>query len=662
MLVSKLVPMSLAVLARRALAEHARRRAVFDLPEHAWYQGDAALDTSAKFHGRTASTPLGPAAGPHSQLAQNIVLSWLAGSRIIELKTVQVKDDLIIPRPCIDAANVGFNVEWSQELEVDQSLVEYTKAWMLLVILGESGVTSKLARCRPHTLFDISLGYDLEGIKSPKVTRFMRGMLDASDVIAELKEGLTGDLARFRNVAFPSRIASSVTLSTVHGCPAHEVAGAAEHLLSALGVHVVIKLSPTLLGYGEVCHILHDRLGFAEIRPVEAELDRDFGWDEALALFRRLREVARPKGLGLGAKLSSALVVENHKRFFAGADRMYMSGQPLYPISMSLALRFREAMGADFPVSFSSGIDQHNFADAVLCGLTPITTCTDLLRPGGYARMSSYLGELEARMQRVQALDLDGYILAGDGAREAGIDDPREASLFNMRRVVARALEDPRYTKAMNASVPRKIGSQLMLFDCISCDYCVPVCPNDANFVYHVRATHGFTEEAYVADDGTVGRRAGPPFSIERAEQIGNYADSCNDCGNCDVFCPEDGGPHVHKPRFFGSRESFERHAKHGGFYVEASVDVVRAWARISGCDYQLQMERASGRSRFSDGQLELLLDGATTLIDAVRPVQGVEPRPGHVLSTAPARSMLAIILGVLDPARVNPVNASLLS
>ena len=33
-------------------------------------------------------TPFGPAAGPNTQLAQNIVASYVAGSRFFELKTV----------------------------------------------------------------------------------------------------------------------------------------------------------------------------------------------------------------------------------------------------------------------------------------------------------------------------------------------------------------------------------------------------------------------------------------------------------------------------------------------------------------------------------------------------------------------------------------------
>ena len=112
-----------------------REGKIFDLPANKFFRGIPGLDLSVDFHGHRAATPLGPAAGPHGQLAQNIALSWLGGSRIIELKTVQILDELKIPRPCIDAANVGYNVEWSQELRLEQSLREYVKAAMLLEIL-----------------------------------------------------------------------------------------------------------------------------------------------------------------------------------------------------------------------------------------------------------------------------------------------------------------------------------------------------------------------------------------------------------------------------------------------------------------------------------------------------------------------------------------------
>ncbi len=121
---AELTPIPLAILATRLFSELAGRKAAFDLPERFFYAGSGARDLSLNLHGARAATPFGPAAGPHTQLAQNIVLAWLAGGRFMELKTVQILEDLHIPRPCIDMQTVGFNVEWSQELKLAQSLEE----------------------------------------------------------------------------------------------------------------------------------------------------------------------------------------------------------------------------------------------------------------------------------------------------------------------------------------------------------------------------------------------------------------------------------------------------------------------------------------------------------------------------------------------------------
>src|SRR5215470_18064949 len=128
-------PIPFPHLLHRVLEEPARQGTLFDLPlRKAWRPGSN-VDLSVDVHGHRAETPVGPAAGPHAQLAQNIVLSWLGGSRVIELKTVQILDELKIPRPCIDAATVGFNVEWSQELRLGESLREYVAGWMLIRML-----------------------------------------------------------------------------------------------------------------------------------------------------------------------------------------------------------------------------------------------------------------------------------------------------------------------------------------------------------------------------------------------------------------------------------------------------------------------------------------------------------------------------------------------
>src|SRR5664280_3320066 len=71
-------------------------------------------------YGVELETPFGVAAGPHTQMAQNIVTAWLVGARLIELKTIQTLDELDVNKPCIDVADEGYNVEWSQELKVHE--------------------------------------------------------------------------------------------------------------------------------------------------------------------------------------------------------------------------------------------------------------------------------------------------------------------------------------------------------------------------------------------------------------------------------------------------------------------------------------------------------------------------------------------------------------
>ena len=162
---------------------------------------------------------------------------------------------------------------------------------------------------------------------------------------------------------------------------------------------------------------------------------------------------------------------------------MYMSGAPLHVLAMNLVQKFRERLPLPIPISFSGGLDAHNVADAVAMNFVPVTTCTDLLRPGGYARLVRYLENLGAEMRRVGASDIAGFVQRYRG--QAG--DVHTAGLLNTPILVAEATDNPRYRWERNKGAPRKIGSKLWLYDCINCDKCVPVCPNDANFAYETR-------------------------------------------------------------------------------------------------------------------------------------------------------------------------------
>src|SRR5262249_46851151 len=118
-------------------------------------------------------------------------------------------------------------------------------------------------------------------------------------------------------------------------------------------------------------------------------------------------------------KFSNTLEVKN-KLGVMPDPVMYLSGQPLYVLAMHLVAAWREVFPA-MPVSFSAGIDQHNFPEAVACGPLPVTTCPDLLRPGGYARLPKYLQNLEAEMERRGAHTVEDFIIrySDEGQRAA---------------------------------------------------------------------------------------------------------------------------------------------------------------------------------------------------------------------------------------------------
>jgi putative selenate reductase len=608
---AELVPIPLPLLLRRAFLEYSREGKIFDLPANRFFRGIPGLDLSVEFHGHRAATPLGPAAGPHGQLAQNIALSWLGGARIIELKTVQILDELKIPRPCIDVANVGYNVEWSQELKLEQSLREYVKAAMLLEILvGQASwpVPANLS----DTVFDMSVGYNLEGIRSPRVRSWIASMQNAAPLIEEFRSELAGEFQRYRDLPFPTCISDTISLSTFHGCPADEIEGIVTFLLVEMGCHVCIKLNPTLLGKEEVAHLLKDVLGYREIQLHPPAFENDLQFDEALDLIPRLQRLAHQHGRSLSLKFTNTLVVKNHKQVF-GDEVMYLSGAPLHVLAMNLVQKFRERMRDPIPISFSGGLDAHNVAAAVAMNFVPVTTCTDLLRPGGYARLSRYLANLGAEMQRVGASNLAEFVQRYRG--QGG--DVHTAGLRNTPILVAEATANPRYAWERNQGVPRKIGSKLWLYDCINCDKCVPVCPNDANFAYEtLPETIEYDNyellwdrpSPFVVCQPSVRRIPGGVLRIVKAHQLANYADACNDCGNCDIFCPEDGGPQVEKPRFFGSRETYEADTGANGFYIDWDARTI--YGTLAGERYTLAVDAAAGRAWFhrTDAAVEIRL------------------------------------------------------
>jgi len=632
---AQLVPIPFGVLVSRLFCELERKRSAFDLPSQRFVQGNPRHDLSVAIHGRRASTPFGPAAGPHTQMAQNIVLSWLAGGRVIELKTIQVKDDLTIPRPCIDVATVGFNVEWSQELTVDKSLEEYVKGSMLIEMLKASGLAPGLG----ETIFDMSVGYDLAGIRSAKVQNFLATMMDATPVVERLRAQIPEAFSHLRALPFTSRISDTLTLSTFHGCPPEEIESIARFLLTEVGINVMVKLNPTLLGRDELLSILHERIGYTELKVPDAAFAKDANWQQVTELVERLSPEARALGRGFGVKFSNTLVVANHKSFFpASQQEMYLSGPPLHPLAIALVRRFRKRFGDRFPISFSAGIDEINFADTVALGLKPITVCTNLLKHGGYRRGWHYLGDLIKRMDEVGAADIDTFVLKAYGQAEAALarlalSDEKSAAcraalvvggdlrttageafatwvsvarLLNTEVYGERVLADRRYCAAENSTPPNKIGSKLVLFDCLTCDKCIPICPNDANFTFVIPTGEVPIQRLAWSEDGWTSETVGA-LRFTKQRQIGTFADVCNECGHCDVLCPEDGGPYLVKPLFFGSIDAWAASPHRDGFVLQRIVNGIAMHGRFGG--RVVTMEIGNGLVRYRGEGFDVRLD-----------------------------------------------------
>jgi putative selenate reductase len=520
-----LIPQPFDRLLARALDEFERDKSIFGLPRRSFWKPKPGADLSVNLPGGRASTPLGPAAGPHTQLAPNLVAAWLAGSRVLELKTVQVLDRLEIPRPCIDAPGEGYNVEWSQELQLEDSARQYAIAWLLVHVLQSRGIAGE-----PDggTIFDGSVGYDLAGIRSDSVARFLDTLHDASALLAELKASLPASLRAAADVPVPSCIVDTVTLSSFHGCPPDELERIVEHLIARHHLHVVVKLNPTLLGYDAVDEILHAKLGWNDMTLEPEAFAKDLQWADALPMLDRLSASAARAGRSLGVKFSNTLVVRNTRGRLEG-EQVYMSGAPLHVIATTLASKFADATNGRYPLSFSAGLDADNFADAVACGFAPATTCTDLLRPTGYRRLPRYLKALEADMERLGAADIPAYVRARAGAAPGA--PVADAARTNLRAHAARVAGESRYAAAARTSAPAQRPA-LPVLDCESCNNCALVCPNVAFFSVD-------TPPELLASG-----------KVAREKQWIVFGDACNECGNCDTHCPQDGGPYRTKPRF----------------------------------------------------------------------------------------------------------------
>lgn len=452
----RMTPIPFGDLMKWILTEHAQENAVFGVERPYIAREGKKLPLFGEF----IETPFGPAAGPHTQLAQNIAAAYYAGSRFFELKTVQIMDgeelSKCVPRPCILAADEGYNCEWSTELTAEQALDEYVKAWFVCKLLSrEYGLGDA-----DGFVFNMSVGYDYAGITSEKIDRFIEGLKDASNtpIFQACKAWVLDNLRLFEHVnarfveSVNPRVCTSITLSTLHGCPPQEIERIASYLIETKKLHTFVKCNPTILGY-ETARRTLDAMGYDYIQFDDHHFREDLQYKDAVPMFKRLRKLAAAHGVDFGLKLSNTFPVDVTRGELPSGE-MYMSGRALYPLTIEMANRLTAQFDGRLRLSFSGGADAFNISHLFEAGIWPITVATTVLKAGGYQRMLQLAEELSGREYR----------------SFTGV------SVARVSKLAQAALTDPHHTKPMKPAPSRKLEKKLPLASCFTAP-CTSGCP-----------------------------------------------------------------------------------------------------------------------------------------------------------------------------------------
>lgn len=454
---------------------------------------------------------IGPAAGPHTQLAQNILAAYAGGARYFELKTVQILDGeaLGIMKPCIYVKDEAYNTEWSSELSAYQALEEYIKAWVLLkLLIKEFSLGSTDA-----FVFNMSVGYNLEGIQSEKIDYFIESMKEAKDtkVFKQCVEDSLALLHLFHHVTkddiltVESRVSDTITLSTMHGCPPWEIERITAYLLTKKKVNTYLKCNPTLLGEEEIRRILNG-MGYGYINFDSEIFKQDISFEKVVELIQRLHKIGKEHKKIFGIKLTNTFPVKISGNELAG-ETMYMSGAPLYLVSIGVAAKLSRVLDRSIPISYSGGVDEKNIGDIYETGISPITVSTLLLKRGGYSNLSKLN----------QAITRKGH------KKPEQIDGDKLMILWN------KAKQDKNYYKPKEKPTIKAAAEYTSY--CAKCNSCIDVCPNRANFSIEDKLAH---TKYVLHKDGL-----------------------CNECGNCSCFCILGHIPYKEKFTLFDSLEDF---------------------------------------------------------------------------------------------------------
>lgn len=476
---------------------------------------------------------IGPAAGPHTQLSQNIISAYVAGATCFEFKTVQILDGelLKIEKPCIYVANEVYNTEWSTELTVEQAKEEYIKAYLLIWVFSKELQFLDFQ----YLTFIQSVGYDLKGIQSEKIDSFLNDLKDAKDTtiwqksISFLEQHMDlfehikpNDLEKLKR---ESSISDTVTLSTMHGCKKEEIEQIARYLLEEKKMNTFLKLNPTLLGKERVRNILQQK-GYENLSFDEVDFQSDLSFHEAIFMLTNLKKIATKLSLEFGVKLTNTFPVFVKEKELPG-DKMYTSGPPLFALAIATANELAKAFDGDLRISYSGGANADNMYDILKTNISPVTVSSYLLKPGGYENITKMKQAVLKKEDTTRLRNLFG-----------------ETKKIDLQALSA--LEQQSYydENTMQKKARKYKKNETYYALCASCKNCVNVCPNRAN----IRVDY-----------------LGKAYVLHQEER-------CNECGRCSFSCLLGHDPYKEKFTIFQTKSEFDTSQNPGAYWENETL------------------------------------------------------------------------------------------
>lgn len=375
-------PLPFEKLMALLLEEYGATGSVFGIDKF-YHAGRARLP----IFGMRIENPVGPAAGPNTQMAQGIIAAYLSGARFIELKTVY-PENRDSNKPYVFTDGLTLNCDGKGGLPIDEAFGEYVKAWYAIKLLSTSfelGVPEGF-------VFQMSVGGNSDDLKSEKMNSFIEGLKSAeyTPVWRECENWARAHMDEFDGIDntyisdISANISSSVTFVPDPELSAEEIEECGKYLIEEKRLNTFIRLSPELLGYYSVRGTL-DINGYENIEIDKDYFDSFVSYEDLKPVLLRLQSAADSIRRDFGVKVCGGLKVSD-----CGDEKVkggFLTGRTLFPIAFSLAEKIANDFGGGLRICFAGGVDSFTAVKLFNAGIWPITAVSEFIRPGGLLKL-----------------------------------------------------------------------------------------------------------------------------------------------------------------------------------------------------------------------------------------------------------------------------------